>query len=178
MYEEILKFWFEEVSSQQHFQKDPAFDQMIIKRFAAIHQKASRAELYNWRKNITGRLAEVIILDQFSRNMFRKKAASFAYDGMALILAQEAIATKQVQELTIEQQAFLYMPFMHSESLVIHQTALELFSQPGLEDYLAFEKKHQAIIARFGRYPHRNTILNRQSTKAELEFLTQPGSSF
>lgn len=103
---------------------------------------------------------------------------AFAYDVQALVLAQEAIRVKANQSLPAAQISFLYMPFMHSESSVMHKLAVELFSEPGLESNLDFELKHKAIIDRFGRYPHRNDILGRSSTEQEIEFLQQPGSAF
>ena len=118
------------------------------------------------------------MLDQFSRNMFRDSPMSFAQDSLALMLAQEAVFHGMDKTLPIEQRSFLYMPYMHSESLAIHEIAVELFSQPGLEFNLDFELKHKVIIQNFGRFPHRNAILHRQSTPAELEFLKHPGSSF
>ena len=178
MYEEILAFWFEEISPKQQFAKDDSLDQMIRTRFMPIHQKATRVELYSWRQTISGRLAEIIILDQFSRNMFRDDPRAFRFDEMSLTLAQEAVASGRAKELPAAKRAFLYMPFMHSESLVIHEIAEKLFSEPGLEENLIFEKKHQKIIARFGRYPHRNKILGRESTAEERAFLKQPDSSF
>jgi len=110
--------------------------------------------------------------------MFRDTPAAFITDTLALVLAQEAIRKKFDKELDNSKKAFLYMPFMHSESKEIHDIALFLFDQPGLEDNYNFEVKHKAIIDRFGRYPHRNDILGRESTAEELEFLSQPGSSF
>ncbi|RDL25327.1 uncharacterized protein DUF924 [Serratia fonticola] len=118
------------------------------------------------------------MLDQFSRNLFRNTPRSFACDGMALVLAQEAIATGLCENLTVEQRGFLYLPFMHSESALIHQQALELFRELNNGDQLEFELRHKAIIDRFGRYPHRNEILGRESTFEEQEFLQQPGSGF
>ncbi len=125
-----------------------------------------------------GRLSEIILLDQFSRNIYRDKPAAFAQDALALALAQEAIAAGIASELTVDQRSFLYMPFMHSESELIHQQAVKLFSEPGLEASLEFEIRHKKIIDRFGRYPHRNEILGRTSTVEEQQFLAQPGSSF
>ena len=118
------------------------------------------------------------MLDQFSRNLFRDDPCAFASDGMALVLAQEAIRAGADRELVAVQRAFLYMPFMHSESAAIHVEAERLFAQPGLENNHAFELKHKAIIDRYGRYPHRNVVLGRASTPDELAFLNQPGSSF
>ena len=175
---EVLHFWFVECEPKQWFQKNLSFDKEIEKRFLTIHTSATKCETVRWRETIEGRLAEIIVLDQFSRNIYRNDSRSFAYDGMALILTQEAIATKQVKELSADQRAFLYMPLMHSESLVIHEEALQCFSENGLEKYLDYEKKHQEIIARFGRYPHRNEIVKRASTSEEIAFLKEPNSSF
>lgn len=174
----ILDFWFVECEPNQWFQKNLEFDKEIESRFSVIHTKATKCETVGWRETINGRLAEIIVLDQFSRNIYRNDPRSFAYDGMALILTQEAIATKQIHELTVDQRAFLYMPLMHSESLVIHEKALQFFSEKGLENYLEYEKGHQEIITRFGRYPHRNEILKRTSTEEEILFLKEPNSSF
>lgn len=117
-------------------------------------------------------------MDQFSRNLYRDQAQAFAQDSMALALAQEAITQQLDAQLSPEQRSFLYMPFMHSESKLIHEFALKLFQKLGNEINLSFEKKHKVIIDQFGRYPHRNAILGRQSTPEELEFLTQPNSHF
>ncbi|MBC3766058.1 DUF924 family protein [Neptunicella marina] len=178
MYQEIISFWFDEISPKNWWQKDLQFDTALTQRFAQVHQQACAAELADWRRTALGALAEVIVLDQFSRNMYRDTPQAFAQDGMALVLAQEAIAKGQDQQLNQTQRSFLYMPFMHSESVAIHRLAVELFEDLGNEDNLNFELKHKAIIDRFGRYPHRNDILGRQSNKDELEFLQQPGSSF
>jgi len=177
-YKDILSFWFEEISPKSWWIKDDAFDQLLRDRFMDIHRSAAQAELYSWRLQPEGRLAEVIVLDQFSRNMFRDTAAAFAQDALALVLSQVAIDVGDDQRLSSQQRAFLYMPFMHSESPVIHQRAVELFSQPGLEGNLDFELKHKAIIDRFGRYPHRNRMLGRESVDEELAFLEGPDSSF
>ena len=175
---EVLKFWFEEIEPAQWWRKDEAFDRMIVERFAALHRSAVAGELFEWRKTARGRLAEVIVLDQFSRNMFRGSPLSFACDPVALALAQEAIAAVADKALKQAERSFLYMPFMHSESLQIHELAMELFKQNGNPHNRDFEYRHKAIIERFGRYPHRNAILGRPSSEAEIEFLRQPGSSF
>ena len=175
---DVIGFWFEEIDPKQWWKKDPAFDALVRQRFEAIHRAASRGELFGWRTTAEGRLAEIIVLDQFSRNMYRDTAQAFAYDALALILAQEAVAHEPARELPVGRLAFLFMPFMHSESLLMHEQAVTLFSRPGLEDNLDFEFKHQHIIERFGRYPHRNAVLGRISTPEEIEFLAQPGSSF
>ncbi len=175
---DIIRFWFSELEPKQWWKKDRQLDQTITQRFSQLHQKASQCELVTWRSSPQGRLAEIIILDQFSRNIYRDSAKAFACDELALALAQEAIALELDRELKQDERSFLYMPYMHSESLVIHDMAMDLFTANGAESSLAFEIKHRDIIARFGRYPHRNVLLSREPTAEELAFLTQPGSSF
>ncbi len=176
--EDILHFWFAECTPKQWWTKSADFDALIKRKFGAIHAAANAGELWEWRKSPRGRYAEIIILDQFSRNMYRDDPSAFASDPLALTLAQEAISLNIQEHWSADWKSFLYMPFMHSESLAIHEQAVKLFSEPGLEDNLKFEYAHKRIIERFGRYPHRNKILGRMSTKEEAEFLTQPGSSF
>lgn len=178
-YHEILEFCFDEVGSQQFFEKDLSFDKLLQKRFGGILAQASVAEFHNWRSSPDGRLAEIIVLDQFSRNIYRDTAAAFAQDGMALVLAQEAVAANDLQHLqTVEERKFLLMPYMHSESKVIHEQAIPLFEKYTNSETVHAEIKHKVIIDRFGRYPHRNDILERTSSAEEIEFLTQPNSSF
>ena len=174
----ILHFWFTELTPKQHFAKDPALDETIRTRFGATLEAATKCELFAWRATPEGRLAEILVLDQFSRNVYRDTACAFAQDPLALALAQELVASGQDRSLPLAQSSFAYMPYMHSESALIHAQAALLFSQPGMEDSLRFEQRHQAIIERFGRYPHRNAILGRASTPEELAFLTEPGSAF
>jgi uncharacterized protein (DUF924 family) len=175
-WEEVIAFWFNDLGPQNWFRKDDAIDARIAQRFASIHHAAAAGELWSWRETALGALAEIIVLDQFSRNMFRHDRRAFASDGMALVLAQEALRRALDRELSPAQKSFMYMPLMHSESTVIHVTAAKVFSQPGLEENLKFELDHKAIIERFGRFPHRNEILGRPSTPEELEFLkTSPG---
>ena len=154
------------------------FDALIRQRFGALHHAAEQCELYAWRETAAGRLAEVIVLDQFSRNLHRDNARAFASDALALGLAQTAVALKVDQELGPKQRVFLYMPYMHSESPLIHAEAVRLFGAPGMEQNLDYELRHKAIIHRFGRSPHRNAALGRVSTAEESEFLKTPGSSF
>lgn len=176
--ESILQFWFQDISSEQWWKVDPDFDRLIAARFSDIHAQANRCELFEWRSTPKGRLAEIIVLDQFSRNMYRNTSRAFASDAMALALAQEAVAVGADIVLTQEERSFLYMPYMHSESRLIHQTALELFRIKASQNSYDFEQRHKAIIDRFGRYPHRNKILGRESSEEELAFLAMPGSSF
>ncbi|MDP3165982.1 MAG: DUF924 family protein [Hydrogenophaga sp.] len=176
--EDILHFWFEELSPAQHFAQEDAIDAMIRVRFGATWHAAQRCELWSWRATPQGRLAEILVLDQFSRNIHRSSPLAFAQDTQALALAQELVAGQHDRAFPPAQRSFAYMPYMHSESAVIHEQAMRLFDQPGLENNLTFEVQHRDIIARFGRYPHRNAVLGRTSTAQELAFLQQPGSSF
>ncbi|MCW8879353.1 MAG: DUF924 domain-containing protein [Kangiellaceae bacterium] len=176
--QDIIKFWFEETQPKFWFTKSEQFDQLIRDRFESSYLAATHCELTHWRETPEGRLAEIIILDQFSRNMYRDSAKAFAFDSLAVALCQEAIRTGDDQKLDVQKRKFLYMPLMHSESLVVHEQAVQVFNQPGLEDNYEYEIKHKVIIERFGRYPHRNKVLNRESTAEEAEFLQQPGSSF
>ncbi len=177
-YQEILDFWFNPEHQSLWFSKSDTFDQKIRQNFSKVHAQAVQAELWSWRKTADGRLAEIIVLDQFSRNLYRDQPLAFAQDGLALALAQEAISLNLDAQLNPEQRSFLYMPFMHSESKMMHEFALKLFQRLGNPVNLDYEKRHKKIIERFGRYPHRNKILDRESTSEELEFLDQPGSSF
>ena len=174
----VYVFWFKEIEPKKWWARDDAFDQLIRQRFADLHGQAARCELYPWRNSPQGRLAEIIVLDQFSRNIFRNTPQAFAHDALALALSQTAIECGADKTLNAGEKSFLYMPFMHSESLQIHEIAMQLFAQPGLENNYDFEKKHKAVIERFGRYPHRNAILGRTSTPEEIEYLRQPGSGF
>ncbi len=174
----VLQFWFEELAPEDWFRKDPSLDRRIAARFESTLAAAARCELFHWRDSAHGRLAEVLVLDQFSRNIHRDTAAAFANDALALALAQEAVARGCDLELPVPKRVFLYLPWMHSESALLHEQALQLFATPGMEKNLEFEHRHKAIIDRFGRYPHRNDALGRISTPEEIEFLSQPGSAF
>ena len=177
-YQEILDFWFDPKNQNWWFSQNDAFDALIEEKFKIIHQQAAHAELWSWRSSAEGRLAEIIVLDQLSRNLYRNSSLAFAQDALALALAQEAITLKLDAALPPIQRSFLYMPFMHSESKLIHQYALKLFEDLGNPINLDFEQRHKVIIDRFGRYPHRNQVLGRNSSQEELDFLTQPNSHF
>jgi uncharacterized protein (DUF924 family) len=177
-YKEILKFWFDELSPQQKWIKDETLDNDIKKRFLNTLSATAAGENYKWRKTSQGRLAEIIVLDQFSRNIFRDSSRAFAQDAQALALTQEALKEGAHRELNTTELSFLIMPVMHSESKKIHNDYLDYFKVPGIEQTLDIEIKHKKIIDRFGRYPHRNEILMRSSSLEELEFLNQPDSSF
>jgi uncharacterized protein (DUF924 family) len=176
--QKVLQFWFEELTPRQHFVKDASLDATVGTRFGVTLEAAARCELFAWRTTAAGRLAEIIVLDQFSRNVHRDTPCAFAQDTLALVLAQELVACRGDRNLPCAQRAFAFMPYMHSESALVHEQAVVLFSQPGMEGNLSFELRHKAIIDRFGRYPHRNAILGRASSCEELAFLSEPGSSF
>ena len=146
----VLDFWFTELTPKQHFAKDPALDEAIRARFSAALEAAARCELFAWRVTPEGRLAEVLVLDQFSRNVYRDTPRAFAQDALALALAQELVASGQDRSLPLAQRSFAYMPYMHSESTLVHTQAVALFAQPSMEESLRLELRHQAIIERFG----------------------------
>lgn len=174
--ETVIDFWFSELKPEDWFKKSDALDQEIRTRFLDAWSSAGKGELFFWRSTPKGRLAEILILDQFSRNLHRNHASSFSQDTVALILAQDMVILGWDQEVPKEWRSFIYMPYMHSESSKIHEESVKLFTKAGLEDNLKYEMAHKEIIDRFGRYPHRNSILGRTSTTAELEFLkTHPG---
>lgn len=174
----IVDFWFEDIDKTLWWAKDAEFDRLIAERFGEVHAKAIRCELFSWRTTAIGRLAEIIVLDQFSRNIYRDSARAFAYDALALALAQEAIAVGADQQLTAIQRGFLYMPFMHSESMVIHELAAKLYKNNSIQSFWDFEIKHQVVIRQYGRYPHRNAIFGRPSTPEEIDYLNTPGAGF
>jgi uncharacterized protein (DUF924 family) len=172
----VLQFWFTELTPKQHFTKDPALDETIRTRFGATLEAAARCELFSWRATPEGRLAEIVVLDQFSRNLYRDTSRAFAQDALALALAQELQGGGHDQALTADQRSFAYMPYMHSESALVQAQSVALFTQLGLADSLRSALRHREIIERFGRFPHRNAILGRSSSAEELAFLQEPGS--
>lgn len=186
----VLDFWFDKDNEAYWFEQNDRFDKQIQDKFGDIWQAAKQGECATWRlaessldgnSSITalaGRLAEIIVLDQFSRNLCREQACAFAQDGMALVLAQEAIQQPYFDTLPMQWRRFMIIPFMHSESALIHDRYLPLFKQLDDATTLDFEYRHKEIIDQFGRYPHRNEVLGRDSTKDERAFLQQPNSSF
>ena len=174
----VLDFWFRDIQPRQWWVVDPAFDALLRERFGSLLAQAAQGELFAWRATPPGRLAEVIVLDQFSRNIHRDTPLAFRQDAMALALAQEAVAAGALTQLDLMARVFLLMPYMHSESAVVHVEAEQLFRAWAPAENHDFELRHKAIIDRFGRYPHRNAILGRASTPEEEAFLLQPGSRF
>lgn len=177
-YQRVLDFWFKETAPELWFARNDAFDQAVRNEFYTLWQAACAAELAPWRKTIHGRLAEIIVLDQFSRNLHRDSPQAFAQDAMALVLAQEAVKQEDFTQLSEVERNFLLLPYMHSESALIHEIAVPLLKQYTSAVTYDFELKHKAIIDRFGRYPHRNAIMGRTSSPEEIAFLQEPDSSF
>lgn len=170
-YMKVIDFWFSELKPSQWFAKDLELDAEIKRRFGDLHRQAAACELASWRDHDLGVLAEILLLDQFSRNLFRDSATAFAYDAQALILAQEAVRRRLHLSLDNRYAHFVLMPYMHSESALVHQMGLPLFEALGNDNVLKFELEHKGIIDRFGRYPHRNALLGRESSEEEKAFL-------
>lgn len=177
--QQVLEFWFDEIDPRSWWSAEPEFDRLVTQRFGDVLAAAARGECFAWRETgAPGRLAEIVVLDQFSRHVHRGRPAAFAQDPMALALAQEAVAQGCLRQLEPARRSFMLLPFMHSESAVIHVVAEELYRAHAPPENLRYELLHKAIIERFGRYPHRNEVLGRTSTPEEIEFLREPGSRF
>lgn len=176
--QEIIAFWFEESTPEQWFKKDEGFDRTVIEHFRETYDAVVADGHANWRGDAEGCLAEILVLDQFSRNMFRDDPKAFAADARALACLKHAIAEGFDKQLAEEKRKFLYMPLMHSESAADQELSISMFSTLDDENTLDFAHRHKVIIDRFGRYPHRNAVLGRESTAEEEIFLAQPGSSF
>lgn len=182
----VLDFWFGSPPGdyrQQWFRKDPDFDAQIKARFLDLYWAMVASTPEGWLKTAKSSLARIIVLDQFARNMFRGKPQSFAADPQALQTAVMAIERGYGDELLPVERFFLYLPFEHSEHLTHQHRCVEYFEAlvqvaPDLEHGLEYARRHRDVIARFGRFPHRNEVLGRQSTEAELEFLKHPGARF
>lgn len=174
----VLDFWFDPVNVPKQFDEDDAFDQEIRDKFLDTWELASEGLLEHWRTDARGRLAEIIVLDQFSRNLFRGDIRTYTQDKMAIALAQELLRQKDVDTLPLEQRRFVLLPFMHSESVELHEWARKHFEALGDEGTLYFEDKHLAILRRFGRYPYQNADLRRISTAEELKFLAEKDGNY
>lgn len=175
---EVLQFWFEELASEDWYSGAKEVDEQIHKRFGDLHKQVVANEFWRYRDNARSILAEVIVLDQFSRQLFRESGEAFVYDGQALALAQQIIIGGYEHDFSKAERQFLYMPFMHSESKAIHVEAIVLFESLENEESLKYEKIHKDIIDRFGRYPHRNERIGRVSTEAEKQYLEETQESF
>jgi uncharacterized protein (DUF924 family) len=171
MYQNLIEFWFSEEASKHWFNSTKAFDQTLIDSYEATWVEAEQGKLDHWQQSAAGSLALVIVLDQFPLNMFRGQAKSFSTESQSRDVARVAIDKGFDQELPASQVSFLYMPFMHSEDLDDQVLGVELFNKPGLESNYRFARHHYSIVERFGRFPHRNKILGRESSAAEVEYL-------
>jgi uncharacterized protein (DUF924 family) len=185
--DEVLAFWFGPgLADEQRaawFKKDPAFDEQIRARFGVRVDEALGGGLRHWDAAPRFALARILVLDQFTRNLFRGHAKSFAGDALALAAARNLVARGDDLRLNGVMRSFVYLPFEHAEDLAAQAESLRLFARlgadhPHLAGLLEWAQKHEVIVARFGRFPHRNAVLGRESTAEELEFLKQPGSSF
>ena len=190
--QDILRFWFGELQTNDAayaqrrslwFGKRAETDQIIRDRFLGLHRQAAAGELDHWQDNAASCLALIVLLDQFSRNLFRASPQAFETDAKGLAVAKEAIALGFDQQQTFVERLFMYLPLEHSEHLDDQQRCVELMQQlaiadPKLADCYEYAVRHLKVIQEFGRFPHRNAVLGRETTPAEAEFLKQPGSSF
>ncbi|MEO6012624.1 MAG: DUF924 family protein [Devosia sp.] len=175
---DVLAFWFDEHGRADWFGAKPEFDSQIATKFAETHAALAKGEGWRWRSTPAGRLAEIIVLDQFSRQLFRGDARAFASDGIALILAQEAVAGGHHQFLAPEGRMFALMPFMHAESAAVQDESMRLYKALGGDDLLKFAQGHADCIARFGRFPKRNAALGRTSTTEEEKYMAETPGMF
>jgi uncharacterized protein (DUF924 family) len=180
MKQDILDFWFKEITPNQWWKKDIAFDNLVRDRYFQVFEEVKNGAHLDWLDTAQGCLARIITLDQFPRNMFRETSESFGTDYLALLSTKHALTMKFDENLKSPEKAFLYMPFMHSELPEDQAKSVELFTAAGEELTANLESalRHKAIIDQFGRFPHRNAIIGRESTQTEVEFLKQPGSRF
>jgi uncharacterized protein (DUF924 family) len=169
--EEILTFWFEEVGPEGWFKPTPELDETVRKRFGALHKRLAANPPEAAGKSQRAALASIILFDQFPRNMFRGKAEAFATDDQAIDIARKALAKKLDEKLSEAEKQFLYMPFMHSEILADQEHSVALFRAQDAGKNEKFAVEHRDIVAKFGRFPHRNKVLGRESTPAERVFL-------
>ena len=176
--EDILNFWFKECTPEQWFKKDSEFDKMLEARFASTVERALSGKLDKWGDSDSGCLALIILLDQFTRNIFRDKPRAFEGDEKALELSFRCHENGYLANADVNWCHFMLMPRMHSEDIAVQNFSLPLFKKLNVQNVYDYALRHHAIVARFERFPHRNSILGRSSTHEELEFLTQADSSF
>ena len=187
---EVLDFWFGAPGTPAHgttraewFRKSEAFDAEIAQRFGPLIEQALRGELRAWDAQADEGLARILVLDQFTRNVFRESPRAFAGDALALEAARAMVAAGRDTSLLPVQRSFVYLPYEHAEDLGVQDESVRLFTQlqavaPGMDNVLDYAHRHRAVIARFARFPHRNAWLGRESTAEEIAFLQEPGSRF
>lgn len=188
--QQVLDFWFGSADAPDHgraraawFRKDADFDRRIVDQFGSLIETALAGGLAHWQRDAGSALAQIVVLDQFTRNAFRDQPRAFAGDAAALAAARAMRAAGQDAGLLPVQRAFVYLPFEHAEDIAAQEQSVRLFAElaaaaPELASMLDYAQRHHAVIARFGRFPHRNAQLGRASSADELAFLQQPGSSF
>ncbi|MDL2397667.1 DUF924 family protein [Rhizobium mayense] len=176
--EEVLSFWFEECTNEDWFRSTVALDEEMCRRFRDTHLALAAGVPDHWRTTPERRLAAIIVLDQFARNIYRGTPLAFATDGLALQEAKKALEVDADRGLPAQWRIFLYLPFEHAEDIVEQDRAVALFSALGLEEQIDYALRHRAVIAAYGRFPHRNAILGRVSTEAEKDYLAKPGAGF
>lgn len=176
---EILSFWFEESEPKQWFQVNSDFDDLMRKKFLDVYDLGVQGIFDSWRSEAEGTLALILLFDQFPRNMFRGKPRAFATDSLALEFARQAIQKKYDDLMPVLKKRFYYLPLEHSENIDDQDMCVSLFEKIKKEDPMGYDYalRHQAVIEEFGRFPHRNIILGRDSTEAELEYLDRVGDT-
>jgi len=167
----VVEFWYSPQVKPLWFNATPEFDAQLRQRYEALYRRAAAMQLATWEENSVGALALVILLDQLPLNMYRGKTESFAGEAAARAIAQRAIEHGLDQRLDDEQKLFLYMPYMHSESIADQERAVSLYQEAEMYEHVKHARHHRDIVLRFGRFPHRNAILGRASTEAELAYL-------
>jgi len=169
--DELISYWFSDPVKKLWFNSTPEFDEELRKKYLSVLEQAEKGELDHWREEPLGALALIIILDQFPLNMFRRQPRSFATEAQARQLAEYAVSKGFDNQLDAAQKAFLYLPFMHSENLADQDKSVSLFEKAGLTENLKYAIHHRGIVQRFGRFPHRNSVLGRESTTEEIRYL-------
>lgn len=177
-WKEVIDFWFHPQHLPLHFAEDHEFDEKIRTKFLQTWEKASEGLLVDWRNHIRGRLAEIIVLDQFSRNLWRNDIRTYTQDKMAIALAQEVINHPDYDKLSPEEKKYILLPFMHSESLELHDWAFKYYEELGDEELIHYENMHRQVLEEFGRYPYQNKDLGRESTAEELKILQEKKDGF
>jgi uncharacterized protein (DUF924 family) len=177
--DDVLKFWFEDHGQEDWFGAKPEFDALIATEFAEMHAAVARGEAWRWRATPMGRLAEIIVLDQFSRQLFRGRAEAFANDPMALTLAQEAVAGGHHNFLpAMPHRMFMLLPYQHAESAVVQAESVRLYTAMGVPEMMKYAEGHAECIARFGRFPKRNAALGRSNTPEEADYIATKEGMF
>lgn len=178
IWKEVLDFWFNPKHLPLHFDENDEFDDLIREKFLDTWEAASEGLLVDWRKDIKGRLAEIIVLDQFSRNLWRNDIKTYTQDKMAIALSQEVVNHPDYDKLSPLEKRYILLPFMHSESLVLHDWASKYFQEVGDDDLIYFENLHREVLETYGRYPYQNEDLGRKSTAEEEKYLKEKAGKY